>query len=95
MKRYKTILLGCLAVSPLFFTSCEKEETLEGNSNPENNGWVLVWSDEFNTPTEDNRPDPSKWTYELGASGFGNDELQNYTNKEKMHHIPLTMVKDA
>lgn len=83
MKRYKTILLGCLAVSPLFFTSCEKEETLEGNSNPENNGWVLVWSDEFNTPTEDNRPDPSKWTYELGASGFGNDELQNYTNKEK------------
>ena len=26
MKRYKTILLGCLAVSPLFFTSCEKEE---------------------------------------------------------------------
>ena len=68
MKRYKTILLGCLAVSPLFFTSCEKEETLEGNSNPENNGWVLVWSDEFNTPTEDNRPDPSKWTYELGAT---------------------------
>ena len=80
MKHYKTILLGFLALS---FGSCGKEDSLEGSGNPENNGWVLVWSDEFNTPTEDNRPDPSKWTYELGASGFGNGELQNYTNKEK------------
>ena len=80
MKHYKTILLGFLALS---FGSCGKDDALESNSTPENNGWVLVWSDEFNTPTEDNRPDPSKWTYELGASGFGNGELQNYTNKEK------------
>ena len=80
MKHYKIILLSFLALS---FGSCGKEDALEGNSTPENNGWELVWSDEFNTPTEDNRPDPSKWTYELGASGFGNGELQNYTNKEK------------
>ena len=80
MKHYKTILLGFLALS---LGSCEKESALEGNDNPENNGWVLVWSDEFDTPTEDNRPNPSKWTYELGASGFGNNEMQNYTNKEK------------
>ena len=80
MKHYKIILLSFLALS---FGSCGKDDALEGNSTPENNGWELVWSDEFNTPTEDNRPDPSKWTYELGASGFGNGELQNYTNKEK------------
>ena len=80
MKLYKTILLGFL-ISLL--GSCEKENTIENNDNPENKGWVLVWYDEFDTPTEDNRPNPSKWTYELGASGFGNGELQNYTNKEK------------
>lgn len=37
----------------------------------------LVWSDEFNT---DGAPDPSKWGYNLGAGGWGNGELQNYTN---------------
>ena len=37
----------------------------------------LVFSDEFNT---DGAPDPSKWDYNLGAGGWGNGELQNYTN---------------
>lgn len=32
MKRYKTILLGCLAVSPLFFTSCEKRKHLKATA---------------------------------------------------------------
>jgi len=36
----------------------------------------LKWSDEFNV---DGPPDPSKWGYDLGAGGWGNDELQNYT----------------
>lgn len=80
MKHYKTILLGFLALS---LGSCENEDAPQTSGNPEDNGWVLVWSDEFDTPTEDNRPDPSKWTYDEGASGFGNAELQNYTTKEK------------
>ena len=76
MKRYKIILLALLGFSlPLLLESCEKEETIE------NTEWVLVWSDEFNIPTPDNRPDPLKWTYELGASGYGNQELQNYTDR--------------
>ncbi|MCA8832969.1 glycoside hydrolase family 16 protein [Hymenobacter pini] len=36
----------------------------------------LVWSDEFNTGALDQ----TKWTYELGAGGWGNNELQTYTN---------------
>lgn len=59
MKPYKTILLSLLILPlPLLLGSCEKEEEIE------NTRWVLVWSDEFDTPTPDNRPDPSKWTYE-------------------------------
>lgn len=38
----------------------------------------LIWSDEFNTP---GAPDPSKWGYDLGAGGWGNNELQHYTNR--------------
>jgi beta-glucanase (GH16 family) len=38
----------------------------------------LVWSDEFNT---DGAPDNSKWGYDLGAGGWGNNEPQYYTNR--------------
>ena len=37
----------------------------------------LVFSDEFNT---DGAPDPTKWSYDLGAGGWGNNEVQFYTN---------------
>lgn len=39
---------------------------------------TLVWSDEFNTS---GAPDPAKWGYDLGAGGWGNNELQYYTNR--------------
>jgi beta-glucanase (GH16 family) len=39
---------------------------------------ALVWSDEFNT---DGAPDPSKWGYDLGGGGWGNNELEYYTNR--------------
>jgi beta-glucanase (GH16 family) len=42
-------------------------------------GWQLVWSDEFSGPANSS-PDPAKWTYDRGASGWGNRELENYTN---------------
>lgn len=48
-------------------------------------GWVLTWSDEFNT-ADGTQPDPSKWTYDLGdgtsagSPGWGNAELESYTN---------------
>jgi beta-glucanase (GH16 family) len=38
-----------------------------------------VWADEFNGPAN-SAPDPSKWTYDLGAGGWGNQELETYTN---------------
>lgn len=36
-----------------------------------------AWVDEFST---DGAPDPTKWTYDVGGSGWGNNELQYYTN---------------
>ena len=37
----------------------------------------LVWSDEFDT---NGAPNSSNWGYDLGDHGWGNNELQNYTN---------------
>jgi beta-glucanase (GH16 family) len=40
---------------------------------------TLVWSDEFNnTGTSNIQPNPQVWTYDTGASGFGNSELEDY-----------------
>jgi len=39
---------------------------------------ALIWSDEFDTP---GAPDPSKWGYDLGGGGWGNSELEYYTNR--------------
>jgi beta-glucanase (GH16 family) len=44
--------------------------------------WNLVWSDEFESsgPSPFN---PDKWTAERGGSGWGNKELQFYTDQRK------------
>lgn len=38
---------------------------------------VPVWSDEFDLP---GLPDSTKWGYDIGGSGWGNNELEYYTN---------------
>ncbi len=38
----------------------------------------LVWSDEFNNTGS---PDPAKWGFDLGAGGWGNNELEYYTSR--------------
>lgn len=43
-------------------------------------GWSLVWSDEFNQP-DGSSPDSAKWVFDLGAGGWGNNELQHYTSR--------------
>jgi beta-glucanase (GH16 family) len=43
--------------------------------------WVFEntasWTEEFNT---DGAPDASKWSYDIGGHGWGNNELQYYTD---------------
>ncbi len=40
---------------------------------------TLVWSEEFNNTTGANaQPEPSVWTFDTGAGGWGNNELENY-----------------
>jgi len=39
--------------------------------------WQLVWSEEFNGS---GKPSDAEWAYETGGSGWGNNELEYYTN---------------
>lgn len=42
-------------------------------------GWTLAWSDEFNGAAG-TQPSTSNWTYATGGGGWGNAELECYTN---------------
>jgi Glycosyl hydrolases family 16 len=48
----------------------------------------LVWSDEFNGTSINT----GNWSFELGNSGFGNNELQNYTNRSQNARIENGML---
>ena len=37
-----------------------------------------VWSDEFNDTVPGTPPDPTKWKYDVGTEGWGNNELETY-----------------
>ncbi|HYN96751.1 MAG TPA: hypothetical protein VES42_23165, partial [Pilimelia sp.] len=43
---------------------------------------AITWRDEFNA-TAGTPVDSSKWAFETGGSGFGNKELQFYTNSTR------------
>lgn len=38
----------------------------------------LVWSDEFTSTGPHRQPNPANWTYDTGAGGWGNAELETY-----------------
>ena len=53
--------------------------TMSAASAQTTSGWQLVWSDEFNGAAG-SPPDPTKWNYDIGGGGWGNGELETYTN---------------
>lgn len=55
------------------------------NASETSDGWQLVWSDEFET---EGLPNPENWGYDVGDSGWGNDELQYYT-QERLENARL------
>lgn len=53
--------------------------SLNAGAAPENTGWELVWSDEF----DGDALDMSRWTFDIDCWGGGNNERQCYTDKEE------------
>jgi beta-glucanase (GH16 family) len=56
------------------FAHVETNQILQQST--DGNQWELVWSDEFDG---EGLPDTSKWRYNVGNWGWGNNELQYYT----------------
>ena len=67
-------LLVCASITVLSISLAARHSSLAAAS------WTLTWSDEFNSP-DNSTPDPKKWAYDLGGSGWGNHELESYTSR--------------
>lgn len=50
--------------------------------------WKLVWSDEFDEPAVDT----SKWNFETGGHGWGNEEWECYTSRTENARIEKGML---
>jgi beta-glucanase (GH16 family) len=61
----------------------------ENDSEESSDKWELVWSDEFNY---EGAPDSSRWNFETGASGWGNNELQHYTDRLRNVEVSDSML---
>ena len=46
----------------------------------------LAWSDEFNGP-DGSAVDSTKWTFDVGGKGWGNNELETYTSRTANAHL--------
>src|SRR5664279_1273953 len=68
MLRITSLPIGCLALTVMLAGTAQAQT-----------GWRLVWSDEFDGPAH-SAPDPAKWVRDLGQTGWGNKELENYTD---------------
>ena len=51
-------------------------------------GWNLVWQDEF----EGTELNLKNWTFDIGGSGWGNQELQAYTNRPENVRLEQGML---
>ena len=80
MQRIALILLVTICIN----CNCSKGSKGGGvyaQQPPTDKNWAFentpVWQDDFDTP---GLPDASKWSYDVGGGGWGNNELQYYTN---------------
>lgn len=68
-----SLWLFYLLMIAISFSSCNSSKKSTAAE-----GWKLIWSDEFNYQ---GLPDSTKWSYEVGGHGWGNNEKQFYVEK--------------
>ncbi len=95
MQRQKCLLIIVLLL-PLASIATAQSKT---EQSPTPKGYVLTWRDEFNGP-DGSLPDPKKWVIETGGGGWGNNELETYSNRKQNVHIQngnlvVTSIKET
>lgn len=78
LNQMRLVKIACTCV--ILFMSCDSPESKPAvdEAAPAAAQPKLVWSDEFDN---NGLPDSTKWNYDVGGHGWGNNELQFYTDK--------------
>jgi beta-glucanase (GH16 family) len=69
-----------------------------GNLRAQPTGYSLVWADEFDVA---GLPNAAKWGYDVGGTGWGNNELQYYTSARTQNalveggNLVISLLKEA
>ncbi|PMP77141.1 MAG: glycosyl hydrolase family 16 [Chloroflexus aggregans] len=79
----RLLLLGVILLIPTGCTLTSATPSTTSTPVPTVSPWMLVWSDEFDGETLN----PSNWLFDKGAGGWGNNELQFYTNRPENARI--------
>ncbi|WP_338867867.1 glycoside hydrolase family 16 protein [Spirosoma sp. SC4-14] len=74
----KTVVFTSLLTLTALLAFKAPDITLPADSSARSKAYKLVWSDEFEVP---GLPDAKKWGYEVGGNGWGNNELEYYTDR--------------
>lgn len=74
-RRFHVFVIALLLTTVLAVVWSDSRATDSTNNQPAK--WQLIWNDEFDGAAIDK----SKWTAEVGGGGWGNRELQYYTNR--------------
>ena len=97
MKTIKAIV--GIALISLYLISCtdKKEIPIVASLPPVvDQGWAFdtipVWQDNFDN---NSIPDQTKWSYDVGGSGWGNNELQYYTGGDNVGIVNGNLVIQA
>jgi beta-glucanase (GH16 family) len=83
MKKINKYVVAFLIIPTIFFSCTDKKDipALKPTEIVVEKYWQFestpIWQDEFNIGVS---PDATKWTFETGGNGWGNNELQYYTS---------------
>lgn len=89
--KYRNLWIACVFSVSLLSIGCGEDDAVNNDESTNlscpgivagavasGNNDVLVWSDEFNA---EGSPCTENWTYDIGNSGWGNNEVQYYATK--------------
>lgn len=83
MKHFSVFSLFIICISLVFSsagcTQAVQTPAATATPIPPIEGWSLVWHDEF----DDEQIDRQNWTFDIGGHGWGNGEMQYYTDRSE------------
>jgi len=90
--KVSAILFSTLAA----LCSCAQQVDKQNTTVKYEFGTSPIWQDEFDYS---GKPDQKKWSYATGDNGWGNNELQNYTDRVENAHVEngnlvITAIKE-